>query len=109
MTAALRLSTEEIASLAQEAEGWSAQEILRWALDRFHPAIGFASSFGVEDVAVIDILAKLRSDARVFSLDTVFRTRAFGCSWKRSRSECPTFVGGSRSVATWYRSGWKVW
>jgi phosphoadenosine phosphosulfate reductase len=46
------------------------QEILLWALDRFHPRIAFASSFGVEDVAVIHMLWTLRRDARVFTLDT---------------------------------------
>jgi phosphoadenosine phosphosulfate reductase len=70
MTDSSFLSNEQIASLAEQAEERSPQEILRWALDRFHPRLGFASSFGVEDVAVIDMLSKIRPDARVFSLDT---------------------------------------
>ena len=65
-----RLAPDEIVSLAREAEAWSPQEVLRWALERFHPLIAFASSFGVEDVAVIDMLTKIRPDARVFTLDT---------------------------------------
>lgn len=59
-----------VPSLAVEAEAWSPQEVLRWALDSFHPRIAFAASFGVEDVAVIDMLAGIRPDARVFTLDT---------------------------------------
>src|SRR5262245_27622437 len=59
-----------VPSLATEAEGWSPQDVLRWALDSFHPRIAFAASFGVEDVAVIDMLAGIRADARVFTLDT---------------------------------------
>src|SRR5437867_879287 len=53
-----------------ELEAASAEDVLRWALERFHPRIGFASSFGAEDVVVIDMLAKIRSDARIFTLDT---------------------------------------
>jgi phosphoadenosine phosphosulfate reductase len=60
----------ELDALAREAEAWSAQQVLGWALDRFHPRIAFASSFGVEDVAVIHMLRQLRPDARVFTLDT---------------------------------------
>jgi phosphoadenosine phosphosulfate reductase len=67
---AASLCSEKVSSLAREAEEWSPQEVLRFALDRFHPSIAFASSFGVEDAAVVDMLAKIREDARIFTLDT---------------------------------------
>lgn len=60
----------ELKRLVDEVEAKSAEEVLAWALDRFHPRIAFASSFGVEDVVVIDMLARLRKDARIFTLDT---------------------------------------
>ena len=60
----------EVEDVARRAESWTPQEILDWALDRFHPRIAFASSFGVEDVAVIHMLSQLNKDARVFTLDT---------------------------------------
>jgi phosphoadenosine phosphosulfate reductase len=60
----------ELEAVARQAEGWTAQQVLAWALERFHPHIAFASSFGAEDVAVIHILAGLRRDARIFTLDT---------------------------------------
>ncbi len=44
--------------------------VLRRALERFHPRIALASSFGLEDVALIHMLVQLRPDARVFALDT---------------------------------------
>jgi phosphoadenosine phosphosulfate reductase len=53
-----------------ELEAASAEEVLRWALERYHPRVAFASSFGAEDVVVLDMLARLRPDARVFTLDT---------------------------------------
>jgi len=66
----LALALSEIDDVARRAESWTPQEILGWALERFHPRIAFASSFGVEDVAVIHMLHELRPDARVFTLDT---------------------------------------
>ena len=46
------------------------QELLSWALSEFHPKIALASSFGAEDVALIDMLVKIKPDTRVFTLDT---------------------------------------
>ncbi len=46
------------------------QETLKWALDNFHPRIAMASSFGAEDVVVIDMIMKINPKARIFTLDT---------------------------------------
>ena len=46
------------------------QEILQWALTALHPHVALASSFGAEDVALIDMMVKIRPDARVVTLDT---------------------------------------
>jgi phosphoadenosine phosphosulfate reductase len=51
-------------------ESWTARDVLHWALQRFHPRLAFASSFGAEDVVVIDLLARQRPDARIVTLDT---------------------------------------
>ncbi|MBI4348500.1 MAG: phosphoadenylyl-sulfate reductase [Elusimicrobia bacterium] len=53
-----------------ELESQTAHEVLGWALGRFHPRIALASSFGAEDVVVIDMLMRLEPKARVFTLDT---------------------------------------
>src|SRR5438309_5549157 len=47
------------------------QEVLSWALDEFHPRIALASSFGAEDVVLIDMLHKINPAARVVTLDTL--------------------------------------
>ena len=60
----------DVTALIGEVETKSAEDVLKWALERFHPRIAFASSFGAEDVVVIDILSKIRKDARIFTLDT---------------------------------------
>lgn len=43
---------------------------MRWSLTRFHPKIALASSFGAEDVVLIDMLSRLHPKPRVFTLDT---------------------------------------
>ena len=63
---------EKIEAVKSDAERWSAEEILRWGLTEFHPHAAIASSFGAEDVALIDIAASVRPDLRVFTLDTDF-------------------------------------
>jgi phosphoadenosine phosphosulfate reductase len=53
-----------------QLQGKSPQEILTWTLEQFHPYVALASSFGAEDVVLIDMMAKIRPDACVFTLDT---------------------------------------
>jgi phosphoadenosine phosphosulfate reductase len=47
-----------------------APAVLQRALEQFHPDIALSSSFGLEDVALIHMLTRLRRDVRIFSLDT---------------------------------------
>lgn len=55
----------------EQVESLSPSELLRWALDRFHPRIALASSFQAEESVLIDMLFRLRGPAfRVFTLDT---------------------------------------
>src|SRR6202158_5244860 len=64
---------EKIGVVQAGAGGWVAQEEgLRWGLAEFSPRAAIASSFGAEDVALIDIAARVRPDIRVFTLDTDF-------------------------------------
>src|SRR6202521_4172399 len=66
-------AAKEIIGVVQaEAERWNAEQILRWGLAEFHPHAAIASSFGAEDVALIDIASRVRPDIRVFTLDTDF-------------------------------------
>ncbi len=51
-------------------EGATAETVLRWALERFGDRLVIASSFGLEDVVLIDMAAGLSDDIRVFTLDT---------------------------------------
>lgn len=64
------VDSEGLKRLNQEFNSRSPEEALKWALDNLHPSIALASSFGAEDVVVIDMLAKINPEARVFTLDT---------------------------------------
>src|ERR1700688_2405024 len=68
----ITVAQEKIEAIQAGAESWSAEEVVRWGLAEFHPNVAIASSFGAEDVALIDIAARVRPDIRVFPLDTVF-------------------------------------
>ena len=63
-----KFSAEQIYQLNENLK--TPQEILKWSLDNFHPKIAMASSFGAEDVVVIDMMMKINPKARIFTLDT---------------------------------------
>jgi phosphoadenosine phosphosulfate reductase len=64
------VTTEQIEALADTLEPLPAAHVVRWALERFGSKIAFASSFGGEDVVLIDMLMKQDRKARVVTLDT---------------------------------------
>lgn len=51
-------------------ESQTPQEILKWALDRYGSRVGLASSFGLEDMVLIDMASKIDPACTVFTLDT---------------------------------------
>src|SRR4030095_10515857 len=65
------MTQEEAAEVSARLESASAQDVLAWGLETFHPGISLASSFGAEDVVLIYMLHRLNPRARVFSLDTL--------------------------------------
>ena len=46
------------------------EDCLKWAFDNLHPKLAKASSFGAEDAAIVDMMFKINSDSRLFTLDT---------------------------------------
>ena len=65
------LSREEIAAKNVELADKSPQEVLEWAMEAMHPRLALSSSFGAEDVALIDMMWRIDPSARVFTLDTL--------------------------------------
>jgi phosphoadenosine phosphosulfate reductase len=62
----------DLQALAEQAglelEGASAQEVLAWGLDQFHPSLAIACSMA--DAVVVSLASQLRSDVPVIWLDT---------------------------------------
>lgn len=56
----------------ENAEALDAEDLIRRGLDAFEQDIAIASSFGAEDVVLIDMAAKSGLPFRVFTLDTDF-------------------------------------
>ncbi|MCL5105621.1 MAG: phosphoadenylyl-sulfate reductase [Armatimonadetes bacterium] len=65
-----RLSSQEVRELNEALIRSAASEVISWAVRRFGDRVTLASSFGAEDVALIDILSKATASPRVFFLDT---------------------------------------
>lgn len=60
----------DVAEAAERLEGRSPSEILEWAALRFAPRITFATAFGAEGCALVDIIGQRRLPIDVFTLDT---------------------------------------
>ncbi len=61
---------KELKKIISELEGKSAREILEWAHEAFADKVALASSFGAEDIVLIDLLARIDPHVRIFTLDT---------------------------------------
>ena len=51
-------------------EATSAEELLRWSMNKYGLEAGLASSFGLEDMVLIDMIVKLDGPLTIFTLDT---------------------------------------
>jgi thioredoxin-dependent adenylylsulfate APS reductase len=61
---------EQIHAAAARFEHARAEEILEWALDRFHPRLAISAAGGVDGMALIDMAWRIQPAVRVFTLDT---------------------------------------
>ncbi len=64
-----KMDEMEVEKVAEELEQKDAEKVLEWAVNRF-PRLAFSSSFGLEDVAIIDMLSRIKTDVKVVTLDT---------------------------------------
>ncbi len=65
-----QLDELEAYELAVAYEDRTAADVLKWALDNFHPRIAIAWSGQAEDMVLLDIAWRIRSDVRIFAVDT---------------------------------------
>ncbi|MSP13640.1 MAG: phosphoadenylyl-sulfate reductase [Chloroflexi bacterium] len=64
------LNNTDIATLAAEFEYQSPQEVLKWALDQYHPRIAICTSFQDTGMVILDMAWRINPAVRIFTLDT---------------------------------------
>ena len=67
------MTAEEIIAANRRLTGHTPQEILRWAVERFHPRLTMATAFGAEGCCLIHMLADIEPNVRIFNLDTGYQ------------------------------------
>src|SRR3954453_18429942 len=55
---------------ADRFENASAQDLLTWAIETFHPRLAISAAGGVDGMAIIDMAWRIDPSVRVFTLDT---------------------------------------
>jgi thioredoxin-dependent adenylylsulfate APS reductase len=55
---------------AERFEDASADDLLAWAIERFHPRMAISAAGGVDGMVLIDMAWRIDPDVRVFTLDT---------------------------------------
>jgi phosphoadenosine phosphosulfate reductase len=58
---------------SERLEGATAEDILRWAVARFHPKLAMATAFGPEGCVILSMLAKIEPRVHVFNLETGYQ------------------------------------
>jgi len=59
-----------LSATTPDLETASAQEVLAYGVERFHPRLTMACSFQKEESVLVHMLASIEPDARVFMIDT---------------------------------------
>ena len=66
----MRFDELEIHELAVEYEDRTAEEVLSWAIENFHPKLYIAWSGQAEDMVLLDMAWRINPEVRVFTVDT---------------------------------------
>jgi len=70
MVSQTQFTEQDLEEINERLQDKPPEEVLRWAADTFSPDIGLASSFGAEDMVLIDLVSRHTPSVRVFTLDT---------------------------------------
>lgn len=63
----------DLAEINHQLQNASPQDVIRWAVERFHPRLTMATAFGAEGCAIIHMLSEIEPGVRVFNLDTGYQ------------------------------------
>ncbi len=67
------MTAEEIATASRDLADASPQEVLRWAVDEFHPRLLMATAFGAEGCCILHMLGEIEPGVHVINLDTGYQ------------------------------------
>jgi phosphoadenosine phosphosulfate reductase len=87
------------------AEASSAEELVAYVLERFHPRVALACSFQKEESVLLDILLRQEPAARIFTIDTGVLFDETVDTWRRVEER----YGVAIEVYSARRSGSGVW
>jgi phosphoadenosine phosphosulfate reductase len=66
-------AAEEISRANDQLTTAAPLDVLRWAVQRFHPRLTMATAFGAEGCAIIHMLAEIAPSVRIFNLETGYQ------------------------------------
>src|SRR5438105_15536226 len=66
-------SMEDINAANHLLAGKAPQEIVRWAVEVFHPRLTMATAFGAEGCCLIHMLAEVEPSVHIFNLETGYQ------------------------------------
>jgi len=74
---------QEMTTATADLETATAQEVLAYAVERFHPRLTLACSFQKEESVLVHMLLGIEPEARVFTIDTGVLFPETLSTWKR--------------------------
>jgi phosphoadenosine phosphosulfate reductase len=72
-----------VSIVAPNLEAASAQEVLAYAVEHFHPRLTMACSFQKEESVLVHMLSAIEPEARIFTIDTGVLFPDTLATWKR--------------------------
>lgn len=66
------MTNPDFKTLSESFEAKSPQDLLAYAIEKYHPRIVLACSFGAEDVVLVDMVHRIDPSVPLFYLDTDF-------------------------------------
>jgi phosphoadenosine phosphosulfate reductase len=63
---------EQIQDIQPVAEHWTAEQVLRWAFQKFGRDVAISSAFGAEGMTIVDMASRIQPHFRLFTIDTEF-------------------------------------
>src|SRR5438876_9557038 len=64
---------EDVAAASELLADKPPQEVLRWAVEVYHPRLTMATAFGAEGCCLIHMLAEIEPGVHIFNLDTGYQ------------------------------------